>query len=96
MIQHLYTSSVNLIEGSTFFLYSLQTRENTLQLLIFSLVTFPSTEFKVDAVANKVAKMVRDRRRRVRQAALDTLAVLAQIYESEVFYSLYKSIFKFL
>ncbi|XP_048262797.1 uncharacterized protein LOC100644438 isoform X2 [Bombus terrestris] len=60
-----------------------KTRENTLQLLIFSLVTFPSTEFKVDAVANKVAKMVRDRRRRVRQAALDTLAVLAQIYESE-------------
>ncbi|XP_076303071.1 uncharacterized protein LOC143221512 isoform X2 [Lasioglossum baleicum] len=58
-------------------------RENTLQLLIFSLVTFPSTEFKVDMVANKVAKMVRDRRRRVRQAALDTLAVLAQIYESE-------------
>ncbi|XP_053995413.1 uncharacterized protein LOC128885405 [Hylaeus anthracinus] len=58
-------------------------RENTLQLLIFSLITFPSTEFKVDAVANKVAKMVRDRRRRVRQAALDTLAVLAQIYESE-------------
>ncbi|XP_076231349.1 uncharacterized protein LOC143177360 [Calliopsis andreniformis] len=60
-----------------------KTRENTLQLLIFSLVTFPSTEFKVDTVANKVAKMVRDRRRRVRQAALDTLAVLAQIYESE-------------
>ncbi|XP_031847953.1 uncharacterized protein LOC116433699 isoform X1 [Nomia melanderi] len=60
-----------------------RTRENTLQLLIFSLVTFPSTEFKVDAVANKVARMVRDRRRRVRQAALDTLAVLAQIYESE-------------
>ncbi|CAK9804588.1 TOG array regulator of axonemal microtubules protein 1 [Anthophora plagiata] len=60
-----------------------RTRENTLQLLIFSLVTFPSTEFKVDTVANKVAKMVRDRRRRVRQAALDTLAVLAQIYESE-------------
>ncbi|XP_076179428.1 uncharacterized protein LOC143152802 isoform X2 [Ptiloglossa arizonensis] len=60
-----------------------KTRENTLQLLIFSLVTFPSTEFKVDAVSNKVARMVRDRRRRVRQAALDTLAVLAQIYESE-------------
>ncbi|KOC66266.1 Protein FAM179B, partial [Habropoda laboriosa] len=60
-----------------------KTRENTLQLLIFSLVTFPSTEFKVDTVANKVAKMVRDRRRRVRQAALDTLAVLAQIYEPE-------------
>lgn len=70
----------------------LQTRENCLQLLIFSLITFPSTEFKVDIVANKVAKMMRDRRRRVRQAALDTLAVLAQIYESEVFYYLCKII----
>lgn len=61
-----------------------QTRENALQLLIFSLVTFPSTEFKVENVANKVALMVGDKRRRVRQAALDTLAVLAQIYEPEV------------
>lgn len=43
-------------------------------------------------MANKVAKMMRDRRRRVRQAALDTLAVLAQIYESEVFYYLCKII----
>ncbi|XP_034942681.1 uncharacterized protein [Chelonus insularis] len=60
-----------------------KTRENALQLLIFSLVTFPSTEFKVENVANKVALMVGDRKRRVRQAALDTLAVLAQIYEPE-------------
>ncbi|XP_066600405.1 TOG array regulator of axonemal microtubules protein 1 isoform X2 [Prorops nasuta] len=60
-----------------------KTRENALLLLIFSLVTFPSTEFKVDTVAVKVATMVADRRRRVRQAALDTLAVLAQIYDTE-------------
>ncbi|XP_044576396.1 uncharacterized protein LOC123259773 isoform X2 [Cotesia glomerata] len=60
-----------------------KTRENALQLLIFSLDQFPSTEFKVENVANKVALMVGDRRRRVRQAALDTLAVLAQIYEPE-------------
>ncbi|XP_025156270.1 uncharacterized protein LOC105185536 isoform X1 [Harpegnathos saltator] len=60
-----------------------KTRENALQLLIFSLVTFPSTEFKLETVANRVATMVADRRRRVRQAALDTLAVLAQIYDPE-------------
>ncbi|XP_011063428.1 PREDICTED: uncharacterized protein LOC105151429 [Acromyrmex echinatior] len=60
-----------------------KTRENALQLLIFSLVTFPSTEFKLEIVANRVATMVADRRRRVRQAALDTLAVLGQIYDSE-------------
>lgn len=65
-------------------LISSQTRENALQLLIFSLVTFPSTEFKLDTVASRVVTMVADRRRRVRQAALDTLAVLAQIYDSEV------------
>lgn len=35
-------------------------------------------------MAHKVALMVGDRRRRVRQAALDALAVLAQIYEPEV------------
>ncbi|XP_020295110.1 uncharacterized protein LOC109860437 isoform X2 [Pseudomyrmex gracilis] len=60
-----------------------KTRENTLQLLIFSLVTFPSTEFKLQTVANHVTTMIMDRRRRVRQAALDTLAVLGQIYNSE-------------
>ncbi|XP_071558648.1 uncharacterized protein [Temnothorax nylanderi] len=60
-----------------------KTRENALQLLIFSLVTFPSTEFKLETVASRVATMVADRRRRVRQAALDTLAVLGQIYDPE-------------
>nr|XP_012232865.1 PREDICTED: uncharacterized protein LOC105678252 isoform X2 [Linepithema humile] len=60
-----------------------KTRENALQLLIFSLVTFPSTEFKLEAVASRVATMVADRRRRVRQAALDTMAVLGQIYDPE-------------
>ncbi|KAL0109941.1 hypothetical protein PUN28_013527 [Cardiocondyla obscurior] len=60
-----------------------KTRENALQLLIFSLVTFPSTEFKLETVVNRVAPMIADRRRRVRQAALDTLAVLGQIYDSE-------------
>ncbi|EZA50927.1 hypothetical protein X777_10555 [Ooceraea biroi] len=60
-----------------------KTRENALQLLIFSLVTFPSTEFNLDMVASRVATMVVDQRRRVRQAALDTLAVLGQIYDPE-------------
>ncbi|XP_012535111.1 uncharacterized protein LOC105835962 isoform X2 [Monomorium pharaonis] len=60
-----------------------KTRENALQLLIFSLVTFPSTEFKLETVASRVAMTVADRRRRVRQAALDTLAVLGQIYDPE-------------
>ncbi|XP_011164293.1 uncharacterized protein LOC105199069 isoform X2 [Solenopsis invicta] len=60
-----------------------KTRENSLQLLIYSLVTFPSTEFKLETIASRVATTVADRRRRVRQAALDTLAVLGQIYDPE-------------
>ncbi|XP_014210097.1 uncharacterized protein LOC106640538 [Copidosoma floridanum] len=60
-----------------------KTRENTLQLLIFSLVTFPSTEFKVKSAIDKVVIMVGDRRKRVRHSALDTLAILSQIYDSE-------------
>ena len=59
-------------------------RENTLQLLIFSLVTFPSTEFKVQCAIDKVVAMVGDRRKRVRHSALDTLAVLGQISDAEV------------
>ncbi|XP_051165432.1 uncharacterized protein LOC127284162 isoform X2 [Leptopilina boulardi] len=71
-----------------------KTRENTLQLLIFSLVTFPSTEFNVKTLTNKVVNMVGDRRRRVRQAALDTLAVLAQIYETEDILQVAKEVVK--
>lgn len=59
-------------------------RENALQLLIFSLVTFPSTEFEVKHAIDKIVDMVGDRRKRVRLAALEALAVLSQIYESEV------------
>ncbi|KAJ8669746.1 hypothetical protein QAD02_001005, partial [Eretmocerus hayati] len=58
-------------------------RENTLQLLIFSLVTFPSTEFTVHSAIDGVIAMVSDRRKRVRLAALDALAVISQIYASE-------------
>ncbi|CAB0038094.1 unnamed protein product [Trichogramma brassicae] len=58
-------------------------RENALQLLIFSLVTFPSTEFKVKTAIERVVAMVDDRRKRVRHSALDALAVLSQIYDSE-------------
>jgi hypothetical protein len=66
------------------FIISFQMRENTLQLLIFSLVIFPSTEFKVNFAIDKVVAMVGDPRKRVRHSALDTLAVISQIYESEV------------
>jgi hypothetical protein len=56
----------------------LQMRENSLLFLIYATLTFPSTEFRWDEMAGRVAAAVADPRRRVRQAALDALAVIAQ------------------
>jgi hypothetical protein len=53
-------------------------RENSLLFLIYATLTFPSTEFRWDEMAGRVAAAVADPRRRVRQAALDALAVIAQ------------------
>jgi hypothetical protein len=53
-------------------------RENSLLFLIYATLTFPSTEFRWDEMAEQVAAAVADPRRRVRQAALDALSVIAQ------------------
>ncbi|XP_021939380.1 TOG array regulator of axonemal microtubules protein 1 isoform X2 [Zootermopsis nevadensis] len=53
-------------------------RENSLLFLIYATLTFPSTEFHWDQMAGPVAAAVADPRRRVRQAALDALSVIAQ------------------
>ncbi|XP_023721556.2 uncharacterized protein LOC111872178 isoform X2 [Cryptotermes secundus] len=53
-------------------------RENSLLFLIYATLTFPSTEFRWDEMTGRVAAAVADPRRRVRQAALDALAVIAQ------------------
>jgi hypothetical protein len=53
-------------------------RENSLLFLIYATLTFPSTEFRWDKMAGRVAAAVADPRRRVRQAALDALSVIAQ------------------
>lgn len=53
-------------------------RENSLLFLIYATLTFPSTEFHWDQMAGRVAAAVADPRRRVRQAALDALSVIAQ------------------
>lgn len=54
-------------------------RENALQMVIFALLTFPSTYFDVSNCVERTAKAALDRKKRVRQAALDVLAVLGQI-----------------
>lgn len=54
-------------------------RENALQMVIYALVTFPSTYFDISNCVEKTTKAALDRKKRVRQAALDVLAVLGQI-----------------
>lgn len=58
-------------------------RENALLVLTSSLLTWPSTEFEPRLAASRVAHCVTDPRRRVRQAALECLAVLAQFTGSQ-------------
>lgn len=59
-------------------------RENSLQMVIFALLTFPSTYFDVTNCVERTAKAALDRKKRVRQAALDVLAVLGQISSPKV------------
>lgn len=56
-----------------------QFRENALQMVLYSLMTFPSTHFDISTCVNRIAKAANDTKKRVRQAALDVLAVLGQI-----------------
>lgn len=59
-------------------------RENAMQMVIFALLTFPSTYFDVANCVERTAKAALDRKKRVRQAALDVLAVLGQISSPKV------------
>lgn len=59
--------------------YPFQFRENSLQMVLYSLMTFPSTYFDIPTCVKKSAEAANDQKKRVRQAALDVLAVLGQI-----------------
>lgn len=56
-----------------------KSRENALNMVIFALQTFPSTYFDVGLCVEQTAKAALDKKKRVRQAALDVLAILGQI-----------------
>lgn len=58
--------------------------ENALRMVLFALMTFPSTYFDIRASAACAVRCVADRRRRVRRAALDVLAVLGQIGSAQM------------
>jgi hypothetical protein len=48
-------------------------------MVIFALITFPSTYFDIGTCVQRTTKAALDKKKRVRQAALDVLAVLGQI-----------------
>ena len=53
-------------------------RQETINLMIVALLTFPSSDFDLPRIAKTAAVSLIDERRPVRQAALDCYAVLAQ------------------
>lgn len=54
-------------------------RENSLLCLMYALLTFPSTEFNVNELAETLIKQgINEPKRRVRQALLDALSILGQ------------------
>lgn len=81
LMQRLPTAAIVLKLLSDDFLHarSSKFRENALQMVIFALVTFPSTYFDISNCVERTTKAALDRKKRVRQAALDVLAVLGQI-----------------
>lgn len=48
-------------------------------MVLYALMTFPSTYFDIPTCVKKSAEAANDQKKRVRQAALDVLAVLGQI-----------------
>lgn len=48
-------------------------------MVLYSLMTFPSTHFDISTCVHRTALAANDKKKRVRQAALDVLAVLSQI-----------------
>ncbi|CAD6998017.1 unnamed protein product [Ceratitis capitata] len=54
-------------------------REHALQMVMYALMTFPSTCFDTTTCVTHATYAALNRKRRVRQAALDVLAILGQI-----------------
>lgn len=70
-------------------------KENALQMVMFALITFPSTYFDVQRCVSRTAIMALDRKKRVRQAALDVLAILGQIISPHVVIDLIGDVVKY-
>ena len=53
-------------------------REDAINVIIFALLTFPSTEFDLEHLVNNIAPYVTDQKKRVRQASMECIALLSQ------------------
>lgn len=86
LMQRLPTAAIVLKLLSDEFLQvrSSKFRETSLQMVMFALLTFPSTYFDVVNCVERTARAALDRKKRVRQAALDVLAVLGQISSPKI------------
>jgi len=86
LMQRLPTAAIVLKLLSDDFLQarSSKFRENAMQMVIYALITFPSTYFDIANCVGRTTKAALDRKKRVRQAALDVLAVLGQISSPKV------------
>ena len=54
-------------------------REETINVIISALLTFPTTDFDFTTLCDTISPCLADPKRRVRQAALEVFAVLAQL-----------------
>lgn len=64
-------------------------------MVMFALTTFPSTYFDVNTCTKRSAVLSMDRRRRVRQASLDVIAILGQIIASKNVMDLVNDVVKY-
>ena len=55
-----------------------QMREDSINVIIFALLTFPSNEFGLENLITTIGPHVTDHKKRVRQASMECLALLAQ------------------
>lgn len=53
-------------------------REDAINVVIFALLTFPSTEFDLEDHVITIAPYVTDQKKRVRQASMECIALLSQ------------------
>uniref|UniRef100_A0A336LQB6 CSON000902 protein n=1 Tax=Culicoides sonorensis TaxID=179676 RepID=A0A336LQB6_CULSO len=79
------------------FLYnrSSKFKENALKMILFALTIFPSTYFDLGTCVKQAANLAMDRKKRVRQAALDVLAILGQISSNKLVIDIIMEVVKY-